>query len=281
MGELLDGVTWQNLLPFSSPVMGYTDGLYAWPPEAWQAFQKRGGIGISITGDERQPVHDCEFGAESPTVGATAAANRVQARQWAVLYSSQANLPNVTGALKSKGLYWTDAQYWPKPAVYLHIADPSGNIAAGRWQPPVTPIAIQDQWLSGMDISTCYGTYPLDPPPPTPPPLPAVFWQGGAQESDAVMAVVTHPNGVRVDLVCVGTNGAVFHYVSNDGDFVAGQTLKESLGGDVTSVSAAWTANGHFVILAQGTDNDAYQIAWNGAEWGPWQLVPNMKLLGR
>jgi hypothetical protein len=171
VGELLDSTAWQNLLPFSSPVMGYTDGRYAWPPEAWQQFQRRGAIGISITGDERQPVHDCEFGAESPWTSATAAANRVQSRLWVVLYSSQANLPNVTAALKSKSLFWTDASYWPKPAVYLHIADPSGNIAGGRWQPPVTPIAIQNQWLSGMDVSVTYGSYPLEvaPDPPTPP----------------------------------------------------------------------------------------------------------------
>ena len=161
MGELYDGVTWQNLLAFAAPVMGYTDGGYAWPPEAWQAFRNRGSIGISVTGDQGQPVHDCEFGAESPALSATAAANRVQNGLWAALYSSQDNLPNVTAALKGKGLYWRDASFWPAPGAYLHIADPSGNIKAGRWSPPVTPVAVQDVWAAGYDHSTTHGTYPL------------------------------------------------------------------------------------------------------------------------
>ena len=173
MGELLDGVTWQNLLPFTAPVMGYTDGGYAWPPEAWQAFQNRGTVEISVTGDERRPVHDCEFGAESPGLAATAAANRWQARTWTTLYSSQDNLPNVTAALRSKSLGWSDAGTWPKPGVYLHIADPSGNIPAGRWAPPVTPVAVQDEWVGPYDHSTTFGFYPLAPAPtPTPGPLP-------------------------------------------------------------------------------------------------------------
>lgn len=169
MGELLDGVTWQNLLPFTVPVMGYTDGGYAWPQEAWNAFQGRGSVGISVTGDDGQPVHDCEFGAESPGLAATAAANRWQARTWTTLYSSQDNLPNVTAALRSKSLGWTDAGTWPAPGVYLHVADPSGNIPAGRWSPPVTPVAVQDEWVGPYDHSTTYGTYPLIPTPKPPP----------------------------------------------------------------------------------------------------------------
>lgn len=174
MGELLDGVTWQNLLPFAVPVMGYTDGGYAWPPEAWQAFQNRGTVEISVTGDERRPVHDCEFGAESPGLAATAAANRVQSGEWVTLYSSQSNLPNVTAALRSKSLGWSDASYWPNPGVYLHIADPSGNISAGRWSPPVTPVAVQDEWVGPYDHSTTVGTYPLLPAPPPLPEVPDV-----------------------------------------------------------------------------------------------------------
>lgn len=192
VADLYDAVTWQNLLPFTGPVMGYPDGRYAWPADAWAAFQKRPAVlQISVTADERYPVFDSEYGDADQEQVATAAANRMQSGQWTVIYSAQSTMPTLTAALKSKGQTWRDAQYWPEPGIYMHVADPSGNIAAGRWHPPVTPVAVQTQWLAGYDISECHGTYPVIPgpaPEPSPEPLPPL------QEADVMfVAVATGP----------------------------------------------------------------------------------------
>lgn len=176
MGDLWDAITWQNLLDKEGAVMGYADGTSsAWPPEAWAQFQNRPTVEITVTADERFPVFDAESGDATNQAVATGVANRLQDGLWSTVYSNQANLPDLTQALRGKSLVWRDASYWPEPGVYLHIADPSGNIAGGRWHPPVTPVAVQDVWSSGWDHSTTVGSYPamvapIPKPPPTPQP---------------------------------------------------------------------------------------------------------------
>lgn len=161
MGDLWDAVTWQNLRDKAGPVMGYPDGPYMWPAEAWQEYQSRPALEISVTADELYPVFDAETGNAGNEAVATAVANRLQNRQWSTVYSNQANVPGLQQALRGKGVALRDASFWPAPGVYLHVADPSGNIAAGRWHPPVDPVAVQDVWEAGWDHSTTHGSYPV------------------------------------------------------------------------------------------------------------------------
>jgi hypothetical protein len=95
------------------------------------------------------------------------------------------------------------------------------------------------------------------------------------------MAICTHPNGKRIDLVCVGADQSVWHSFAPDGDFTKPNLFREGLGGKVLSVSASWHDNNQFVIVAQGTDNQFYQKSWNGVAWSPsgrgWALIPNLK----
>lgn len=155
--------------------MGYLDGAVSkWPPEAWQAFNQRPTLVITVLADVRAPVFDYESGNASADKVAAAVEHRLGQRTWSTIYTNQADFADMDRALHTKSVYWMDASRWPLPGVYLHAADPDRNIAAGKWRPPVTPVAIQDRWMGGYDISSCYGSYPVVPagPPVTPRPVP-------------------------------------------------------------------------------------------------------------
>lgn len=177
--DLYDAVPWQNIVGKSGPVAGYRDGpVSAWPAQAFQQMASRLALNITVLANEAWDTFDSETGNAGVEPVATAIANRFQARKWSVAYSNASNLPGLAAALKGKGIHWTDAQFFPEPGCYLWAAAPGiqpGTLPA--WC-PVSPIAVQDRWEGGFDISTVYTPHlwqppaPVPVPPPPPPPVP-------------------------------------------------------------------------------------------------------------
>lgn len=179
MSDMWDaaGDKWTNLEGKRGAKAGYIDGPSSvWPAEAWQAFSADPCLHITVLADERGEVFDGETGDAGPAAVAAAVANRIADRKWAVLYANQDQLGEYLQALAAKSIRPSDRSLWPAPGVYLWLADPSGNIAAGRWTPPVDPVAVQDEWTEGFDHSTLHvelAAAPAPSPAPTPAPQPA------------------------------------------------------------------------------------------------------------
>ena len=100
-----------------------------------------------------------DTGNASPVLVARAVASRYQTGKWSLCYVNQSGYAGMTQALELAGLGWTDAGHWPRRGAYLWCADPSGNIATGAWQVPVTPVAVQDRYLGPYDLSRTAGAY--------------------------------------------------------------------------------------------------------------------------
>jgi hypothetical protein len=89
--------------------------------------------------------------------------------QWSWVYTNADNLPALTQSLARKSLRWADRSEWPQPGVYLWAAAPGttpGRLPA--WC-PVSPVAVQDRWEGGYDVSTLYVNLDYTPPAPVPP----------------------------------------------------------------------------------------------------------------
>lgn len=177
MGEVADAVPWRNLEALSVPVIGYADGsVSGWPAEAFQTLGKRVVGVITVLADEKYSIFDSEAGNAGTDAVMTAVANRFQSRQESTVYTNADNLPGLNQSMKAKGMHWTDASFWPEPGCYLWAAAPGttpGRLPA--WC-PVSPVAVQDRWEGGYDLSTTFGTWPgvasSPVPQPAPPPAP-------------------------------------------------------------------------------------------------------------
>lgn len=175
MADLWDAVDWQNLQDKAGAKAGYLDGAQSeWPPEAWAAFAADPLVRISVLAASGADAYDGETGNAGPAAVADAIATEVEKGGHPWLYSNRDQLPNYLAALKAKSLQPSDRSSWPARGFYLWLADPSGLIAGGFWNPPVAPVAVQDQWAGTYDHSTLYVTLqaPVPPPPPTPTPPP-------------------------------------------------------------------------------------------------------------
>jgi peptidoglycan hydrolase-like protein with peptidoglycan-binding domain len=171
---MLDAVHWQNLVPMAQMVACYRDGpISVWPAEALKALGPRIAINITCLADERWEAFDAETGNASNAAVATGAANRLQAGKWSWIYTNGSNLPDVVANMKAKGIRFTDAQFFPKPAVYLWAAAPGTKPGSIPGWCPVGPAAVQDRWMGGYDMSTVYVDVGWRPPAPVPPPKPA------------------------------------------------------------------------------------------------------------
>jgi hypothetical protein len=206
MGDMWDAVTWQNLTGKAGAKAGYRDGAQSqWPAEAWEAFKADALLNITVLADEQWECFDSEVGDAPVGSVATAVANRLQDKKWSVVYTNQSNINGQTTALGSKGVHWTDAQFWPEPGCYLWAADPSGSIKAGRWTPPVTPVAVQDQWEGSYDHSTTHGTFPALAVP-LPPPVP----EPQSKMTEPAVGICATPSGKGYWLV--SSDGGVFSF---------------------------------------------------------------------
>lgn len=103
---------------------------------------------------------DMESGNADPVADARAIRERLDSGKWAGVYFPESWQARATGALASQGITLAGSERWPAPLCYLWCADPSGNIAAGRWTPPVQPVLVQDRYPGSYDLSTVHGQYP-------------------------------------------------------------------------------------------------------------------------
>lgn len=176
MGDMWDAVTWTNIQGKAGAKAGYIDGsISMWPPEAWQAFQGDPTLHITVLASEDGEAFDVEAGNASADAAAGAMANRKADGKWSVLYTNQDGIDGCIQSLARKGLQLQGAESFPGPGVYLWAADPSGNIAAGRWHLPVTPVAVQDAFADAFDHSATHPAFLASQSPPEPPaPLPEV-----------------------------------------------------------------------------------------------------------
>lgn len=101
-----------------------------------------------------------DTGNASPAAVAKAVAVRHAKGFWSLLYVNQSGERPMTDALVGEGLGWAPASAWPSASVFMWAADPSGNIAAGRWRPVVVPLLVQYHYAGGFDLSRVAGTYP-------------------------------------------------------------------------------------------------------------------------
>lgn len=165
MVDIYDAVDWRNLVGKAGPKAGYVDGaVSAWPAQAWGSFPGDTLIRVTVLADERVAVFDSEAGNAGVMAVATAVADRFQAGLWSVCYTNANNLPALSAALKAKSQHWQTAEYWPAPGVYLWAAAPGSTLGQPPAWCPVQPVAVQDRWLAGYNISTAYATFPVLPP---------------------------------------------------------------------------------------------------------------------
>ena len=116
---------------------------------------------ITVLADRRGQCFDVsDVGNASASSVALAVEWRFSQHMWSVCYVNQSGEEGMTQALTLVGLGWTDARYWPRRGAYMWAADPSGNIAAGRWVPPVTPLMVQDRYVGAYDLSRTAGAWP-------------------------------------------------------------------------------------------------------------------------
>jgi hypothetical protein len=168
--DILDSVTWQNLEALNGPVLGYVDGsVSGWPSEAFVALGGRVAGVITVLADERHGIFDAEMGNAGNDAVAAAVANRSQDRLASTCYTNKDNLYGLTQTLRRKGIYWTDMQFWPEPGCYLWAAAPGTTPGRLPSWCPVSPVAVQDRWLPGYDVSTTFTTWPRVTAPPDPP----------------------------------------------------------------------------------------------------------------
>lgn len=173
MSDLWDAVNWENLQGRTGAKAGYLDGAESqWPPEGWQAFEHDDLVHITVLAAAGADAYDGETGNAGPEAVAAALSGEVGAGRHPWLYSNQDQLPAYLAALKSKGINPSDRSVWPRPGVYLWLADPSGNLENGSWRPPVDPVAVQDAFDGTVDHSTVYVSLGASAPP-TPAPAPA------------------------------------------------------------------------------------------------------------
>jgi hypothetical protein len=174
VADMYDSTNWTALQTFPGPKAGYIDGAEsAWPAEAWTFFAHDPLLRISVLADPAAECFDLEPGNAAADKVAEACAERLGAAKWSVLYTNHETLGVGIQALRTKGIVLTDAQFWPKPAVYLWAADPTGTPHTEVPWAPVAPVAVQDRWFETHDISSTVGAFPggaIQPPPPPPHP---------------------------------------------------------------------------------------------------------------
>lgn len=102
-----DAVTWQNI-PSDAPfVLGYVDGNYAWPQEAWDHFKALGipAATIAVETSTDANVLDCEpDNPVDPTRNPEDAVPWAQRQAHPVIYCSQENVPLMVAAFSAAGV---------------------------------------------------------------------------------------------------------------------------------------------------------------------------------
>lgn len=116
---------------------------------------------ITVLADPAGEVFDLESGNAGADRCARAIAARFRAGHFSTFYVNESTEAAAVESVAAAGVPLLGVEVWPAPGCYLWPSDPSGNIAAGRWRPPVAPVAVQDRFLGPVDLSTTFGSWPF------------------------------------------------------------------------------------------------------------------------
>ncbi len=119
----------------------------------------RPALQITVLADPAGEAFDVEQGNVSASKAVGVIAGRLAEGKWSVVYVDEAAFAYVEAALGPQNLRFADASEFPAAGVYLWVADPSGNVAAGRWRLPVAPVAVQGGQIGGCDVSQTAPTF--------------------------------------------------------------------------------------------------------------------------
>ncbi len=111
-----DAVTPGNIPADADVVFGYCDGDYAWKPEDWARFATPYKIPVTVLGNLRATVADCENGDMTPA----SVANWIVRKQAehlppATVYCSLTMRPAVVDACRGEAYYWWAADWTNSP----------------------------------------------------------------------------------------------------------------------------------------------------------------------
>lgn len=156
-------------------------------------------------------------------------------------------------------------------ALYDQLCRQTGRTLAQSWHAAWMATA-----CPGPDLTAWVrGGMAVTRPPPTPPPPPPWWLGNGAQPGDTV-AICTHPDGRRVDIVVVAADQSVMQYTAGDGNL--NRMAARNLGGRAKTVSACWRTPDIFQVIAHGTDNTLFAKHHDGQRWWPserdWVQLP-------
>lgn len=115
---------------------------------------------ITVLADADGACFDVEAGNAGVPAVLAAVKARIAKGRWAVGYVNEDTFGQMSAAMPAEGLSWAGAEAWPAPGLYIWAADPSGNIAAGRWVLPVTPLAVQTGYHGSYDLSETAANFP-------------------------------------------------------------------------------------------------------------------------
>jgi peptidoglycan hydrolase-like protein with peptidoglycan-binding domain len=115
---------------------------------------------ITVLADPAGQAFDCETGNASADRVAQAMVERFDRGEWSIGYVNWSTFHGLDVAVARLGHKWAGAAAWPAAGLYLWPADPSANIAAGRWVLPAEPVAVQDRYPGGIDLSRTASNFP-------------------------------------------------------------------------------------------------------------------------
>lgn len=117
-------------------------------------------LSVTVLANAAGQAFDVEGGNASVAAVAAAVLTRARHSKWSVLYVNESNSAEVFDAVTAIGVPLEPGSAWPKPGAYIWAADPSGNIAGGRWHLPVEPLAVQSRYLGTRDESDTVDNFP-------------------------------------------------------------------------------------------------------------------------
>lgn len=117
---------------------GYIDGKYLSYIELEKRFPGKV-VGISALGNAEALIQDTEAGNQGPRTAANIAHQRNAQGKPAIIYTNKSSVKTIP-------VVWADPLEWPKPRVYLWLADPTGDEHMVSDIDGIQPLATQYLW---------------------------------------------------------------------------------------------------------------------------------------